>query len=92
MPIDVDRTRDLVRLRPSIDAHLAALGLVALAAIDFTSASLEQAVVPTEHVAAMAAFLAGYLGCRALSIMVRARRIALPTTSSTPAETSLPPS
>ena len=33
LPIDVDRARDLVRLRPSIDAHLAALGLVVLAVI-----------------------------------------------------------
>jgi hypothetical protein len=92
LPIDVDRAHDLVRLRPSIDAHLAAIGLVVLAAIDFTSASFEEAVLPTEHVAAGAAFFAGYLGCRALSITVRARRIARPTPSSRPAETSLPPS
>ena len=92
LPIDVDGARDLVRLRPSIDAHLAALGLVVLAAVDFISAGLEQAVLPTEHVAAAAAFLAGYIGCRALSITVRARRIGRPTPSSTPAETSLPPS
>jgi hypothetical protein len=92
LPIDVDRARDLVRLRPSIDAHFAAIGLVVLAAIDFTSASFEEAVVPTEHVAAGAALLAGYIGSRALSITVRARRAAHLTPSSTPAETSLPPS
>jgi hypothetical protein len=93
LPIDVDHTHDLIRLRPSVDAHVAALGLVILAAIDSTSASLEEAVLPTEHVAAAAAFLAGYLGCRALSIMVRARRTGRATTTpSTPAETSLPPS
>jgi hypothetical protein len=93
LPIDVDRTHDLVRLRPSVDAHVAALGLVILAAIDSTSASLEEAIVPTQHVAAAAAFLAGYLGCRALSIMVRARRTGHATPpASTPAETSLPPS
>jgi hypothetical protein len=92
LPIDVDRTHDLVRLRPAMDAHLAAIGLVVLAAVDFTSASLEAAVLPTEHVAAGAAFLAGYLGCRALSITVRARRTARLTPSSTPAETGLPPS
>jgi len=93
LPIDVDRTHDLVRLRPSIDAHVAALGLVVLSAIDFTSATLEAAIVPTEHVASAAALLAGYLGCRALSITVRARRTGRATPpASTPAETSLPPS
>jgi hypothetical protein len=93
LPIDVDRTHDLVRLRPSIDAHVAALGLVVLSAIDFTSATLEAAIVPTEHVASAAALLAGYLGCRALSITVRARRTGRATPPpSTPAETSLPPS
>ena len=92
LPIDVNPTHDLVRLRPSVDAHVAALGLVVLAVIDSTSATLEEAVLPTEHVAAAAAFLAGYLGCRALSIMVRARRTGHATPSSTPAETSLPPS
>jgi hypothetical protein len=92
LPIEVDRTHDLVRLRPSIDGHLAALGLVILAAIDFTSASLEDPVVPTDCVAACAALFAGYIGCRALSIAVRATRTARATSSSTPAETSLPPS
>jgi hypothetical protein len=93
LPIKTDRMRDLVRLRPSLDSHLAALGLVVLSAIDFTSATLEDPVVPTDLVAAGAAFLAGYIGCRALSIGVRATRIATPTPSpSTPARTSLPPS
>lgn len=91
LPIDIDRAHDLVRLRPSIDAHVAALGLVVLAAIDFTSASLEEPVMPADYVAAGAAFLAGYIGCRALSIAVRVKRTA-PGPSSRPAETSLPPS
>jgi hypothetical protein len=90
LPIATDSVRDLVRLRPSIDSHLAALALVALSAIDFTSASLEVPILPTDVVAATAAFFAGYIGCRALSIAVRATR--LTESSSTPAGTSLPPS
>lgn len=92
LPIDVNYTRDLVRLRPSLDGYWAAIGLVVLAAIDFTSASLEAAVVPTEHIAASAALFAGYIGGRTLAITVRARRITHPTSPSTSAETSLPPS
>ncbi len=93
LPMQIDRMRDMVRLRPSLDSHLAALGLVVLSAIDFTSATLEYPIVPTDLVAAGAAFLAGYIGCRALSIGVRATRMTPATSSpSTPAGTSLPPS
>ena len=101
LPVEVDRTRNLLRLRPSIDAHLAALCLCILAAIDFTSASLEDPIEPTDWVAAAAAFFAGYIGCRALAIAVRAMRAphvelsgawAITSSSSTPAETGLPPS
>ena len=91
LSFDVDRTRGLIKVQPSIDIHLAAIGLVVLAAIDFMSASFEDPVVPTDFVAAGAALLAGYLGCRALAIAVRVSRAAS-TTPSTPAGTSLPPS
>ena len=93
LPFNVDRARGLIRVRPSIDAHLAAIGLIVLSAIDFTSASLEDPVVATDCVAAGAAFFAGYIGCRALAIAVRVTRAssAAPD-SSTPAGTSLPPS
>ena len=93
LPFDFDRARVLIRVRPSIDPHLAAIGLVALSAIDFTSASFEDPVVPTDYVAAGAAFFAGYIGCRALAIAVRISRSPSATReSSTHAGTSLPPS
>ena len=93
LSFDIDRARGLIRVQPSIDVHLAALGLVVLAAIDFTSASVEEAIVATDVVAAGAAFVAGYLGCRALAIAVRVSRAAnARSSSSTPAGTSLPPS
>jgi hypothetical protein len=91
LPVEFDRARDLVRLRPSIDGHLAAWGLVILAAVDFISAYLEGAVVPPDIVAAGAAFFAGYIGCRAIAIGVRARSNRV-SSLPTPAETSLPPS
>jgi uncharacterized membrane protein YgdD (TMEM256/DUF423 family) len=63
-----------VRLRSSLDGQLAALALIVLAAVDFTSASLEYPIVACEHVAAGAALFAGYLSARALAIAVRAMR------------------
>jgi membrane protein CcdC involved in cytochrome C biogenesis len=90
LSFDVDRASGLIKVQPSIDVHLAAIGLVVLAAIDFTSASFEDPIVATDLVAAGAAFLAGYLSCRALAVAVRVARATPP--SSTPAGTSLPPS
>lgn len=90
---DIDRSRGLIRVHRSIDIHLAAIGLVVLAAVDFVSASFEDPIVATDFVAAGAAFFAGYLSCRALAIVVRVSRAASATPgSSTPAGTSLPPS
>jgi hypothetical protein len=74
MTVEVDRMWELVRLKPSFDGQLAALALVGLSAIDFTSATLEEPIVACEHVAAGAALFAGYLGARALAIAVRAMR------------------
>jgi hypothetical protein len=74
VPIDVDHARDLVRLKPSVDAHMAAMCLAVLAAVDFLSAAVEEAVLPTDWVSAAAAFFAAYIGFRALAIVVRARR------------------
>ena len=72
MPVEVDRMWELVRLKPSLDGQFAALALVGWSAVDFTSASLEDPIVACEHVAAGAAFVAGYLAARALAIAVRA--------------------
>lgn len=60
-----------VLLPPAKDVRVAALALVALAGIDFTSAYLGNAVVEPHHIAALAAVFAGYLGCRALAIAAR---------------------
>ena len=90
LPFTVDRVRRLLRVQPSIDIHVAAIGLVVLATIDFASASFEDPIVATDYVAAGAAFFAGYIGGRALAIAVRVSRSNSRT--STPAETSLPPS
>ena len=74
MTVEVDQTWGLVRLPRTNDGWLAALALVALSAIDFTSAALEDPVVEPQHVAAAAALCAGYIGCRALSLIVRSVR------------------
>ena len=74
MPVEVDRMWELVRLRPSLDGQAAALALIALSFIDFTSAALEQPIIACDHVAAGASLFAGYLGGRAVAIAVRAMR------------------
>ena len=48
--------------------------IVATAVLDFLSAALDEAFVQPEHVAAAAALCAGFLGCRALAIIVRSSR------------------
>jgi hypothetical protein len=84
MTVEVDQTWSLVRLPRTNDGGLAALVLVALSGIDFASAWLEDPVVEPQHVAAAAALCAGYIGCRALSLIVRSVRaphVALHTTT-----------
>jgi len=74
MTVEVDQTWGLVRLPRTNDGGLAALVPVALSGIDFASAWLEDPVVEPQHVAAAAALCAGYIGCRALSLIVRSVR------------------
>ena len=74
MPIAVDQTRSLVRLRRGFDTQLAALGLVACAFIDFTGAALEDPILSCNYTAAVAALFAGYIAGRSLAIAVRATR------------------
>jgi hypothetical protein len=74
MAVEVDQMWGLVRLPRTNDGRIAALILVVLSAIDFTSAALEDPVVEPQHVAAAAALCAGYIGCRALSLIVRSVR------------------
>jgi hypothetical protein len=70
--VEVDRRQDLVRQRRAVDALLAGVVLVLLALVDFVSAALLDPLIAPQHVAAGAAFCAGYLGARALAIAVRA--------------------
>jgi hypothetical protein len=74
LPVAIDQMWGLVRLPKSKDGLLASLGIVAMAAIDFTSATIEGPVVEPQHVAAGAALFAGFIGCRALAIIVRSTR------------------
>jgi hypothetical protein len=74
LPVAIDQMWGLVRLPKSIDGLLAALGIVATAAIDFTGAALEAPLVDPQHVAAGAALFAGFIACRALAIIVRSTR------------------
>jgi hypothetical protein len=46
-----------------------------LAVIDFASAASQDPIIEPQHVAAAAAFCAGYLGCRATAVAVRAAHL-----------------
>jgi hypothetical protein len=46
-----------------------------LAVIDFAGAAALEPILEPQHVAAGAAFCAGYLGCRAIAIAVRANHL-----------------
>jgi hypothetical protein len=74
MAVQVDQMWGLIRLPRTDDGRLASLGLVALSGADFTSALLEYPLIELQHVAAAAALLAGYLGGRALALIVRSVR------------------
>ena len=74
LPVSIDQMWGLVRLPRSKDGLLAAFGIVAMSGLDFTSATLEEAVVYPQHIAAGAALFAGFIGCRALAIIVRSTR------------------
>jgi len=67
MSVVVDQMWGLVKLPRTGDGWAAGVALVALAAIDFTSAALEDPMIEPQHVAAAAALCAGYIGWRALS-------------------------
>lgn len=74
LPVEIDQMWGLVRLPRAIDGTVIAAGVVALAVVDFTSSALEEALIAPVHIAAGSAFCAGFLGCRALAIVVRATR------------------
>lgn len=75
MFLQVDQTRDVFRARRSYDGQIAAIGLCAMAFLDFLSAALEYPVLDAADIAAGAALCAGYLAYRAIAVAVRAARL-----------------
>ncbi len=74
MSVASDQKWGLVLMPRTVDGLLAGFGLVVLAMVDFAGAVLDDPVIEPQHVAAGAAFLAGYLGLRALGMTMRAVR------------------
>ncbi len=70
--IEIDRIWGLVRVPRAIDDIAAAVGLVILSFIDFTSAALRSPVITPVHVAAAASFCTGFNCFRAIGILARA--------------------
>jgi hypothetical protein len=81
LPMQVVPDRTLVRLPRSIDGSVAAVGVVLVSLVDFTSATLRTPIVETQHVASAAALCAGFLGCKAMVLIMRARRALRATTA-----------
>lgn len=75
LAMQVDQASSLMRQRRSADGTIAAMALVLLALIDFTSAALQEVWIDPEHLAAAAALFAGFLGSRALAMAVRTTRL-----------------
>jgi hypothetical protein len=74
LPVKIDQMRGLVRLPRAKDGVLASLGVVAMAALDFVGAALDEAVLAPQFVAAGSALFASFLACRGLAIIVRSTR------------------
>lgn len=73
--VEVDQRRELVRQHRSADGSLIAIALLLLSFADFVSAALVEPLIEPQHIAAGAAFCAGWLGARALAIAVRTARL-----------------
>lgn len=74
LAIAFDAARGIVVLPRVNDGRLAALALVVVAAVDFLSAYTREPLIEPQHLAALAAFFAGYLGLRTLALIVRAEQ------------------
>ena len=72
LAVEIDRIWGLVRVPRAIDDIAAAIGLVVLSFIDFASAALRSPVIHPVHVAAAAAFCAGFIAFRAIAVLARA--------------------
>jgi hypothetical protein len=73
LPVQVAPTGDRIRLPAALDGLGMAAAIVAMAIVDFISAASDAPVIAQIHVASVSAFGAGYLGCRALAVLVRFR-------------------
>ncbi|MEI6201852.1 MAG: hypothetical protein WCP68_07875 [Enhydrobacter sp.] len=69
--VEIDRIWGLVRVSRNADDMAAGVGLVIVSFVDFASAALRSPVIHPVHVAAAAAFCAGFIGFRAIAIMAR---------------------
>jgi hypothetical protein len=74
MPVEIDQRSGLVRLPRTKDGVIAAAGVVAMAALDFSAAALDEVLLEPQHIAAGSALFASFLACRALAIIVRCSR------------------
>jgi hypothetical protein len=77
LSMQTNRESGLVSLPPTVDGLVAALILLALSAVDFTSAVMGEALVEPGYIAAASALCAGFLGYR---VLVIALRVVRPTT------------
>ncbi|HLG47082.1 MAG TPA: hypothetical protein VKY24_12645 [Reyranella sp.] len=73
LSVEIAPTLDMIRLHAAWDGLIVAMGIVAMAIVDFISAASHRPVIAPVHVASVSAFCAGYLGCRALAVLVRFR-------------------
>lgn len=74
--VDISATSGVMRVGRRWDGVTFAVGVVAMAVIDLVNAAAEEPILHPAHVAAAAAFCAGFLGCRALALLVRLTRTA----------------
>jgi hypothetical protein len=74
MSVASDQKLGLVRVPRTHDGLIVGFALLVVAMIDFAGALLDDPVIEPQHVAAAAAFCAGYLSLRALGMTMRAVR------------------
>ena len=71
LAVEIDRVWGLVRVPRTIDDVAAATALVALSFIDFALDALRSPVIHPIHIAAGAAFCAGFIAYRAVAIITK---------------------
>jgi hypothetical protein len=76
LAVEVAPSGNMIRLRAARDGQVAAAAIVATAIVDFILAASGPPVIAPIHVAAVAAFCAGYLACRALAVLARFEGVA----------------